>query len=341
MKTFPEAGSGPGTGPSGFSKAILTTLLLLSAPFDVAAQADSVLLDGPCVDRRGYPAEELGLVRAQAEAVRRGDLEAALRLQKEYVRFMCDNPWRWFGLANLYMKRGDTASAVRVVDHVEPWAANTVQRARDAPESSLAGLWESEAFRGSPLARRMEERRAAQRRRIRAGRAKLDTLSSRPPEDYVAEGVCPFECCVYRRWSVLEETRLYGSIEGDSVVATVAAGDSVEGRTGEVHLRPAPVLVLHRPAHQDRVRDGDVLFLLDDRGEGFSRVWHEGQVFTMQADVRAYCPAPGPHCWGEFLNPGRGRTDENYVWWVEVETADGTVGWTAETNHFGNVDACG
>lgn len=320
-----------------------TTLLLLFIPCGIVAQADSVLLDGPCIDRLENFSEEMSVVRAQAEAVRRGNLEAAVRLQKERVRLMCDNAWRWFGLANLYMKRGDTASAVRIVDHVESWAANTVQRARDAHESVLAGLWESEAFRGSSLARRMEERRAEHRRRIHEGRSRLETVSSRPPADYVVEEACPFECCVYRRWSVLEETRLYASIGSDSMVATVAAGDTVEGRTGQVHLRPVPVFVIHRPAHQERVSAGDVLFLLDYRGEGFSHVWFEGDVLTMQTrpEVRTYCPVPGPDCWGEYLNDAGGHTDETYVWWVQVDTVNGRVGWTAESDHFGNMDACG
>lgn len=328
--------STPGPGP-----VLVLAALLLAGSGRLAGQSDSTLLDGPCLEEERDPGRQVELMRAQLDARKRGDHAETIRLQKAFVRQMCHNPWRWIDLAALYLEQDRADLAVQIVDHIDPWAANTLQRDREEPDSRLEGLWESAAFRGSALERRMEERRAVHRRRIRRGRAKLDSLSERPPEAYVAEGVCPYECCVYRRWDVLEGTKLYRSVEGDSVVATVAAGDTVEGLTGEVHLRPVPVTVVHRPANEDRIRPGDLLFLLDDVGEGFTRIWHEGDVFTMQAEVRAYCPVPGPHCWGEHLNRGRGRTDGNYVWWVRVETEDGTVGWTAEPEHFGNRDACG
>ena len=40
-------------------------------------------------------------------------------------------------------------------------------------------------------------------------------------------------------------------------------------------------------------------------------------------------------CDGHIERPGRGE------WWVQVENADGVLGWTDDTDAFGNKDAYG
>lgn len=325
--------------------AILAGTLTALLPRAGAAQSDSTFLDGPCLDERvsyrDFRSRYLALGRDFREASQADDLPEAIRVQKEIVRLRCDNAWRWFRLAELYLRAERVDSAVVVVDHVDSWAANEIARIRDASGHSLAPLWSTEAFRTSDLARRMERRQEAHRRRLERFRARLDSLERRPPRRYVAEGVCPFECCVYRTWSVHDSTTLYAALGGDSVVATLMPEDTVEGLTGEVHLRPLAVAVVHEPRYGEALEAGDIVFLLDYVGEGFHHVWHEGRVLQAATvpHVRDYCPVPGPDCWGEHLAPE--RSDEEYVWWVKVRAPDGTVGWTPEPGAFGNMDACG
>lgn len=277
---------------------------LAATPPALAGQADSALLDGPCL-------------REETGARPHGELfEAQRRAHREAGR---DTP------------AGRPGDAVAVIDHIEPWAANEIERSADGYATPLEGLWETEAFRGSDLARRMAARREAHHRRLEPFRATLDALDDRPPERHVAEDACPFECCVYREWYATAATELVARVDGDSVVATVATGDTVRGLSGEVHVDPAPVAVVHRPEHGGEVREGDVVFLLDYVGEGVYRVWHEGEVDAWEAlpGVRAYCLIPGPECWGEYLEPEAVTDEDASVWWAKVETADGVVGWTS------------
>lgn len=322
---------------------------LAATPPALAGQADSALLDGPCLREETGTRPYGELLEAQRRARREAGRDTtagrseAIRIQKEIVRLQCDNAWRWMGLARMYLDAGRPGDAVAVIDHIEPWAANEIERSAEGYATPLEGLRETEAFRGSELARRMAARREAHHRRLEPFRATLDDLDDRPPERYVAEDACPFECCVYREWYATAATELVARVGGDSVVATVATGDTVRGLTGEVHVDPAPVAVVHRPKHGDGVREGDVVFLLDYLGEGVYRVWYEGEVDAWETlpGVRAYCPIPGPECWGEYLDPEAATEEHASVWWAKVEAADGVVGWTSEPERFANLDACG
>ncbi|HIE75307.1 MAG TPA: hypothetical protein EYP93_03670 [Gammaproteobacteria bacterium] len=64
--------------------------------------------------------------------------------------------------------------------------------------------------------------------------------------NYIVEGVCPFECCTYREWGVEIETLLYSEKNIEShKVASVGPGGTVQALTGDVHVRPLKLLV-HR-----------------------------------------------------------------------------------------------
>lgn len=312
-----------------------------AAPSDPTA---ALLLGGACIETPESGAY-LELRRAQTAARRDADPEAVIELQKEVVRLQCDNSWRWADLAALYLDAGRDDEAVAVLSYLDSVAPNELEEIRNRRPDKLRAAWQSDAFAGSALDRRMALRRAAQRERLAGFRATLDTLSRRPPDEWIAEEACPFECCVYRTWSVLEETPLYSRARGDSVLAILQAGSEVEALTGDVYVKPLPVLVLHPeaviPLEASDLEPGDVVFLLDYLGEGFSRLWYDGEIVQTATEpgVRAYCPVPASNCWGEYFDP-EARTDRT-AWWVKVRTRDGFVGWSNRTRHFGNKDACG
>jgi hypothetical protein len=170
--------------------------------------------------------------------------------------------------------------------------------------------------------------------------------SEKPPDNYVAKGACPFECCRYGNWTVSEDTDLVSSPGSSRVVGRARKGSRAFGLTGEVHLRPEPVVVLTAPEQPDGVLTADELpknsiaFILDYVGEGYSHVYTRGKVVDVLTHLSyaKYCYHLSESCWGETLFPSQERQEQ--IWWVKVRLPSGIVGWTDKTNHFGGQDSC-
>jgi Tol biopolymer transport system component len=156
-----------------------------------------------------------------------------------------------------------------------------------------------------------------------------------PPRVYVDEGACPFECCVYRKWTVEETTTLFSERDHASrVIATLQPFQVVQARTGVVWTRPAKLEVAwdHGP-----FRKGEVVYVLTYQGEGMYKVWRRGEIISSDVffPVDPPCQGPSPACWGKLDG------SPESTWWVQIETPAGQVGWTDQPDHFGNKDACG
>jgi hypothetical protein len=167
------------------------------------------------------------------------------------------------------------------------------------------------------------------------------------PQFYIDKGACPFECCTYRQWSVLDDTVLYDHADGARPLARLAKGQSVTAVTGEVHLVPTPLKVVFP---HGRFRVGDQAYLLTNEGEGVMKVSMNGTVSEEDVwfvgdskwqdwgDVngtRMTCARPTKQCWGRIAK----LPDAD--WWILIKTPAGQLGWTKEYTHFGNQDACG
>lgn len=188
------------------------------------------------------------------------------------------------------------------------------------------------------------------------------TEPSGPPlEDgwYVDHGACPFEGCVYRDWTVRQDTVLYDAPRGSRPVGTARAGSPVEAQTGIVYTIPIPVDVAHpisldgpdafvsETSHLlDRLAVGDRFFLLTYEGELFNLVWIDGHLDSLDIgamrdasrglDVEHFrsCDPPSNQCWWRIPEERLQRQSE---WWVQIRLADDTIGWTDETANFGNM----
>ena len=158
-------------------------------------------------------------------------------------------------------------------------------------------------------------------------------LQAGPPSHYEDWGACPFECCTYRSWTVLLPTAIYKQrVETSPVAFRAVKGERVTGVTGLVITTKAgkavveKVTTLGEQRQKVTVKRGDALYLLHYEGEGFYKIWFGGRIYSAQLDD------------GDAI---RKVSEPQTVWWVKVKNRRGQVGWSKQTKHFGNMDACG
>ncbi len=333
-------------------RALLAALAVLWILGPTAAAASVYDLGGACHDGRQDGAdldESINPYRQVARAEKNADWARAIRYQKRLVRAMCDNPHRWFSLAEFHRRAGEDTAALRVMTRLYRRDPNAVEARLARDDELILAVRESRPFQGSKLQAMMERNRRALRERRADFRDTLASLpaSRKPPERYVARGACPFECCVYRTWSVHGPVTVYERPRADTVVGRVDDGDTVLGLTGSVYLKPRAVgmrvgMRLDRGrsgSRAVRAEPGEILFLLDYVGEGYSHVWYRGDTHLVRSyTFRAHCPRVNEGCRGEYLVDGGEAYHRD--WWVKVRLPDGTVGWTNEVDPFGNLDAC-
>jgi hypothetical protein len=215
----------------------------------------------------------------------------------------------------------------------------------DFPE--IVKFIESKEFGASPLGLKLKPlENISDERRIKFQEA-LSRMpaSEKPPDNYIAKGVCPGEYCRYGNWTVSEDTVLVSSPGSSRVVGRARKGSCVFGLTGEVHVKPEPVVVLTAPESDgvltaDELPKNSIAFILDYTSEGFSHVYTRGKVVDVRTylSYAKYCYHLSESCWGETLFPSQERQEQ--IWWVKVRLPDGIVGWTDKTNHFGGTDSC-
>jgi hypothetical protein len=155
---------------------------------------------------------------------------------------------------------------------------------------------------------------------------------------FESEGACPFECCVYRTWSVRLATDVRATRDREAPIAfRLSPGAKVEALTG--------VVVVSRPGRARASRDvaveglgtlhaGDEVSVLHPVGEGYWLVWRDGKKGSAQVGAKSARPGP----WDPELNPIEAPA---FQWWVQVRDGKGVVGWTDAPDNFGDKDRCG
>lgn len=123
--------------------------------------------------------------------------------------------------------------------------------------------------------------------------------TEKPPENYVAKDACPFECCRFGEWTVLENTGLVLNPGSRRVIGAARKGTRVVALTGEVHLSPEPVGVLIG----GDLPENSIAFVLDYMGEGYGHVYTRGKTVGTSLAYAKYCFRPSESCWGETLFP--------------------------------------
>ena len=168
------------------------------------------------------------------------------------------------------------------------------------------------------------------------------TLAGRPVAPLRVDGACPFECCTYGSWRTTAPTTVYDAPDPSGATFDVPAGTPLEAATGYVLLTEIGVALardtvrLYTEEGDERLAaPGDTLLVLDNVGEGFRRVWHQGAILQTDA-VSGFVPAGGIPAAEVLVEPSQ-------EWWARVRIADGRAGWLPmdRTPPIEGADACG
>jgi hypothetical protein len=187
------------------------------------------------------------------------------------------------------------------------------------------------------------------------------------PQTWIARGVCPSECCAYRRWSARRALPVY-AVEGraDRPAFTIARGDSFDALTGNVHVTRTGIARILRsfviPEEHGRLiaLAGERFALFEYDGEDSWHAWLHGSECWIDVDWLLHPTATtdeggysvydrptrrrGVRALAPFLRMVREPKTE---WWVHVRARDGREGWLwvdprdNEETPVGNSDACG
>lgn len=149
-----------------------------------------------------------------------------------------------------------------------------------------------------------------------------------PPIPYEDQGVCPFECCTYRRWIAAKNTAIQLDRNGNSpALFNINKGEWVSALTGVVITTvPGKAKVL-RPTTINGIqaKNGEIVYLLTYQGEGIYETWYKGKKWKPYPDMSALEIMESPES----------------TWWVQIKNNKGQVGWSKEPDNFDNRDACG
>ena len=164
-----------------------------------------------------------------------------------------------------------------------------------------------------------------------------------PPIPFEDPGACPFEGCsyTYRQWTTNARVTLRKERRSDSpVLFTLPAREKVTAITGVViTVKPALVRFERAAMIADvRMEAGDVLHMLTYQGEGFTKAWIKGKLYTDVDTAEFYngvCDHKPERCAGKIVE--KAMTE----WWVQIRDRQGRVGWTSEPEKFDGKSAIG
>lgn len=158
----------------------------------------------------------------------------------------------------------------------------------------------------------------------------------KPALPKIDENACPFEGCQFGPWTATDRVQLFSSWRKDRrPLITIPKGDRVTALRG-VHITFEPSeITVTAPMPPYELKPGDTIYGYMYKGEGVFSAWFNGywvEDFDGSGIAGAGC---NRNCTAKSSKEGRTE------WWVEIETKDGTTGWTKDTEKFSGKDALG
>lgn len=169
--------------------------------------------------------------------------------------------------------------------------------------------------------------------------------SSSPPMPFEDAGACPFEGCIYADWKANADVDIHAERRDDApVLFKVKSGEGVKAVTGIVVITQPGRAVFDRRQRLTTssgsidLAPGQTLFLLTYQGEGLTKAWFNGKVYTdvdTATFINAMCTSKPEQCTGKVVEKPQ------QVWWIQIRNAEGQVGWTRESDKFDGKDSLG
>jgi hypothetical protein len=139
--------------------------------------------------------------------------------RKEAVRAGCSIQYRWYGLISALLYAHRAAEASSTLKEIDSRGFDVNAALIDTAFPAIVNFMASKGFDASPLGVKLKRlEKISDERRIKFQDA-LNSMpaSEKPPENYIAKGACPFECCHYRDWTVIDDTQLVASPDATRV----------------------------------------------------------------------------------------------------------------------------
>lgn len=146
----------------------------------------------------------------------------------------------------------------------------------------------------------------------------------------VMEGVCPFECCTYGKWTAKNEIKVYQNPQDTSISPfTINKGGEFDAITGNVYITE-PGLVIAKKSFtifdispEWEIKKNDTLFILNYEGEGFYNAFFQGLYSTIPDAY--WIDRNGKKLKETELAKQTQKTVTE--WWVKIVASNTKPGW--------------
>ncbi|MCK5235438.1 MAG: hypothetical protein KAR06_00520 [Deltaproteobacteria bacterium] len=254
----------------------------------------------------------------------------------------CDNEYMWLELVSRLLADEKKNGAIVVLG--EMYERKMEIETDSSWRVDINDFMKSEYFKASEVGKKIETDRSKAFKRHQKAIDKIKAMDEKelPPEYYINKEACPGERCLFGTWDVRKDMKLFDTPNGNTVIGSISKGEEVSAITGEMHLKPVPVVVVYPVtigwSQKVQLKEGDVFFILDYVGEGLYNFWYKGLIDEDELyDIKDYCRFPRNRCWLEYVYPKSEMQDT--VWWVKIKTKDGIEGWSNGFENVHNINA--
>lgn len=146
------------------------------------------------------------------------------------------------------------------------------------------------------------------------------------PDVFIDPGACPGEGCTYCEiYSASEDLDLFETPSLDAnVIGRIKSGETLLSKTGEVHTLPTRFEIYR---DSGPFQAGDDVYVLTYGGEGYFRIYHNGELTVTDLGFSPWGGGSGKTCDKPEFCFGRLAKELEFTWWIFVLSEGGSQGW--------------